>query len=149
MINDALLNNKKLSLPNTINIKFQKDLHKYLNSKLYLGLYILFSKQKVERFLEVDSKNYHQDFFAKNEGMKIDFLIIKYNGIKALNDYNFQIFVNKCLILEVDFLIFYISKELDKNKIIEELNLKLDDTFIEEKKFSDLFRSSYKKNKYT
>ena len=50
MINDALLNNKKLSLPNTINIKFQKDLHKYLNSKLYLGLYILFSKQKVDDF---------------------------------------------------------------------------------------------------
>ena len=103
----------------------------------------------MDRFLEVDNKNYHQDFFAKNKGMKIDSLIIKYNGIKALNDYNFQIFVNKCLILEVDFLIFYISKELDKNKIIEELNLKLDDTFIEEKKFYDLFRSSYKKNKYT
>ena len=30
MINDALLNNKKLSLPNTINIKFQKDLQNIL-----------------------------------------------------------------------------------------------------------------------
>ena len=73
MINDALLNNKKLSLPNTINIKFQKDLHKYLNSKLYLGLYILFSKQKVDRFLEVDSKNYHQDFLRRMKEWKLIF----------------------------------------------------------------------------
>lgn len=135
MTNDALINNKKLSIPHSINVKFQVDLLDYYKPKVYLGLYILFNKQKIEGFLEVDSKNYHSDFLAKVEGMKIDFLIFKFNGFKALDDENFQKFVNKCLKLYSHFVIFYINGELNKKKLNDGLNLKLDDTFLEKRSF--------------
>ena len=71
----------------------------------------------------------------KVEGMKIDFLIIKFNGFKALDDENFQKFVNKCLKLYSHFVIFYINGELNKKKLNDGLNLKLDDTFLEKRSF--------------
>lgn len=133
--NDVLIKNKKLSIPNSINIKFEVDLPNYNNSKVYLGLYFLFNKHKINGFLEIDSKNYQPDLLAKIEGTKIDFLIIKYKGYKAMDDKNYQEFVNKCLKIDSHMILFYITNESKKNKINDEINLKLDDKFIEDKSF--------------
>jgi hypothetical protein len=120
IVNDALINNKKLKFPFPfqINFDFIQDNFVGNKNKLYLGLFKLCECQKInlEGFFIIDSRNYNQNFLEKLENEKRKILIIKYNGISALVDKNFENFVKKCLKLYTNKIIFYITKENNKSQ---------------------------------
>ena len=120
IVNDALINNKKLKFPFPfqINFDFIQDNFVGNKNKLYLGLFKLCECQKInlKGFFIIDSRNYNQNFLEKLENEKRKILIIKYNGISALVDKNFENFVKKCLKLYTYKIIFYITKENNKSQ---------------------------------
>jgi hypothetical protein len=120
IVNDALINNKKLKFPFPfqINFDFIQDNFVGNKNKLYLGLFKLCECQKInlKGFFIIDSRNYNQNFLEKLENEKRKILIIKYNGISALVDKNFENFVKKCLKLYTNKIIFYITKENNKSQ---------------------------------
>ena len=120
IVNDALIDNKKLKFPFPfqINFDFIQDNFVGNKNKLYLGLFKLCECQKInlEGFFIIDSRNYNQNFLEKLENEKRKILIIKYNGISALVDKNFENFIKKCLKLYTNKIIFYITKENNKSQ---------------------------------
>ena len=120
IVNDALINNKKLKFPFPfqINFDFIQDNFVGNKNKLYLGLFKLCECQKInlKGFFFIDSRNYNQNFLEKLENEKRKILIIKYNGISALVDKNFENFVKKCLKLYTNKIVFYITKENNKSQ---------------------------------
>ena len=123
MTNDSLINNKKYSFPNTISINFEEDSHNYLNkSIIYLGLYNLFRNQKLDRFIELDYKNYSKNISNdKLEQIKGDILVIKFNDDKSLDDKNFSKIIKKYLESNIPYKIYYITKEANENKNINDI----------------------------
>ena len=87
MINNALIDNKRFKFPKPINIKlinpylFNNDL-----LKLYLGLFILFSKtNKIDDLVIFDTKFFKNNTYEEIENMKGNVLLIKC-GISELNN---------------------------------------------------------------
>ena len=131
MINDALVKNKKIKLPEhiSINLAMKKCVEPIKNEiKFNFGIYFLFEK-KFDGLIEVNSKSYNSNIIDKIKDLKPKFLIIKYKGISSLDDENFNKFVKKCLKLKIPNIIFYIAKEENDNKKKTEniINFNLDE----------------------
>ena len=134
MTNDSLIHNKKFSFPNAITINFEEDSDYDLNKLItYLGLYSLFRNQKLDRFIELDSKNYSKYISnEKLEQIKDDILVVKFNEDKSLDDKNFEKIIKKYLELNINNIIYYITKEANcnKNKINDEIIFPLKGDYI-------------------
>ena len=118
MINDALVKNKKIKLPEhiSINLAMKKCVEPIKNViKFNFGIYFLFEK-KFDGLIEVNSKSYNSNIIDKIKDLKPKFLIIKYKGISSLDDENFNKFVKKCLKIYIPYVIFYIAKGENYNK---------------------------------
>ena len=132
MAKDSLINKKRCTFPKSISIKIFDYLDRFLsliNLKQYLGFNLLFSGQNIENIFEINSNSYSPNILEKIKNTKINYLIIKFNGLSSLDDNNFNLFVQKCLKTDIPNIIFYIDRDENDNKKDNDkiINFKLDE----------------------
>ena len=132
MAEDSLINKKRCTFPKSISIKIFDYLDRFLsqvNLKQYLGFNLLFSGQNIENIFEINSNSYSPNILEKIKNTKINYLIIKFNGLSSLDDNNFNLFVQKCLKTDIPNIIFYIDRDENDNKKDNDkiINFKLDE----------------------
>ena len=132
MAEDSLINKKRCTFPKSISIKIFDYLNRFLsqiNLKQYLGFNLLFSGQNIENIFEINSNSYSPNILEKIKNTKINYLIIKFNGLSSLDDNNYNLFVQKCLKTDIPNIIFYIDRDESDNKKDNDkiINFKLDE----------------------
>ena len=125
MITYAIINNKKLySFP--ISIKFSKNplLFPDFKLKIYLGIFYLFEKPKIEGFIEYDSKNDQaKEFEIEDKNGKV--FIVKLDGISSLKNVNYLNRINNYASTYINDFLLYISEKSNNNINYNDANFTL------------------------
>ena len=122
MIDYALINKKNFSVKSStlINFNIREDYYYnvFTKQKIYLGIYFLFEKGKIDGSIILDFKTYkyNNNLFKAKEEIKGKFLLIKIYDYDNLSDEKFIKISNDLINCDINFVICYVcSKGKEKN----------------------------------
>ena len=131
MANYILINNKKFSIkassskPIPVKLNKKEDFNIIFTLKLYLALFVVFEKQKLDRFVVLNSKYYQSKEPEILSDIKGDVLIIKFNGLSSIENEDFMKNVENYLKCNISYIILYISEEKNNKMINKDSKIEL------------------------